>query len=84
MKTFAFGSVSEQARGSRGGKLQMPASCPRPPEFDIEGAAKPTIPSPQISGCANIIQPARKTKRKMEMSKGFDGSAVSSFICGEV
>jgi hypothetical protein len=45
---------------------------------------KRTFPSPQLSGYANIIQPARKTKRRMEMSKRFDGSTVSSLICGEV
>jgi hypothetical protein len=43
-----------------------------------------TFPSPQLSGYANIIQPARKTKRGMELSKRFVGSTISSFICGEV
>jgi hypothetical protein len=43
-----------------------------------------TFPSPQLSGYANIIQPARNTWRKMEMSKSFDGSTVSGHICGEV
>jgi hypothetical protein len=37
-----------------------------------------------LSGYTNIIQPARKTERKIEMSKRFDGATVSSLICDEV
>jgi hypothetical protein len=64
---------------SRSGSADA-AGCGAP---DAAGP-KRTFPSPQLSGYANIIQPARKTKRRMEMSKRFDGSTVSSLICGEV
>jgi hypothetical protein len=37
-----------------------------------------------LSGYTNIIQPARKTERMIEMSKRFDSATVSSLICGEV
>jgi hypothetical protein len=45
---------------------------------------KRTFPSLQLSGYTNIIPPARKTKRGMEMSKRCGGSTLSSLICGEV
>jgi len=57
----------------RRGESSMPADDP-----------KRIFPSPQLSDYANIIQPARKTKRKIEMSKRFEGATVSSLFCGEV
>jgi hypothetical protein len=50
---------------------------------DVSFHLKRTFSSPQLSGYTNITPPARKAKRRMELSKS-GGSTVSSLICGEV
>jgi hypothetical protein len=43
---------------------------------------KRTFPSPQLRGYTNIIPPARKTKREMEMSKNGNKIAlVGGWLC---
>ncbi len=38
----------------------------------------------KVSGYTNVIPPAGKTKKGMEMSKKCGGSTVSRLACGEV